>query len=152
MRSPTPGRSILMTSAPMSPRIEVQNGPDSTCSKATTLTPWRAGALFAILDLGKQVVPWSVRLFPNHYAARVVDHDLAFLLHAARAHLDDAPFGLRLRLALVHDLRFRVEGVAGEKRVGQLDLVPAERETVLADVGDAHPGDDCERERAIDET
>src|ERR1051325_1452580 len=89
MRSPTPGRSTFTISAPMSPRIDVQNGPESTCSKATTRTPSRARALFAILDLGKEIAPRRVRLFPHHDAARVVDHDLAVLLDAARAHLDD---------------------------------------------------------------
>src|SRR4026208_1611759 len=39
MTSPTPGRSTLMTSAPMSASRQVANGPERTCSKARTLTP-----------------------------------------------------------------------------------------------------------------
>src|SRR5579875_67362 len=37
--SPWPGRSILMTSAPMSPRICVLRGPAKMCVKSTTRTP-----------------------------------------------------------------------------------------------------------------
>src|SRR6266436_9036875 len=37
--SPTPGRSILMQSAPRYPRSWVQVGPDCTCVKSRTLTP-----------------------------------------------------------------------------------------------------------------
>src|ERR1051325_5348339 len=124
MRSPTPGRSTLMISAPMSPRMEVQNGPESTCSKATTRTPSSARALFGvILDLGKQITPRRVRLLPHHHAARVVDHDLAVLLNSARAHLDDAPLRFGFGFALVDDFRFRIERVADEQRIGQFDLV-----------------------------
>src|SRR5262249_19210138 len=150
MRSPTPGRSTLTTSPPMSPRIDVPKGPQRTCSKATTRTPSRARALFAILDLGKEIAPRRVRFFPDHDAARVVYNHLAVLLHAARAHLDDAPLRLRFRFALVDDFRFRIERVADEQRVRQLDLVPAEREAVLAHVGDPQPRDDRQPERARD--
>src|SRR5512138_2230104 len=114
MRSPTPGRSTFTTSAPMSERRSVQNGPESTCSKATTRTPSSARPLLSILDLGEELAPRRVRLFPDHDAPRVVDDDLAFLLDAARAHLDDAPLRLRFGFALVDDFRFRIERIAGK--------------------------------------
>src|SRR3954469_16544516 len=40
--SPTPGRSILITSAPSQARSWVQVGPDCTCVKSSTRTPSRA--------------------------------------------------------------------------------------------------------------
>src|SRR5512135_220225 len=40
--SPTPGRSTLITSAPMSASKQVANGPERTCSKAKILTPSNA--------------------------------------------------------------------------------------------------------------
>src|SRR5262252_4380110 len=38
-RSPAPGRSILMTSAPKSPSTCVAHGPSSICVKSSTVTP-----------------------------------------------------------------------------------------------------------------
>src|SRR5918994_5618126 len=49
MTSPTPGRSILMTSAPMSASRQVANGPERTCSKARIFTPSRARFGFTLL-------------------------------------------------------------------------------------------------------
>src|SRR3546814_382136 len=40
--SPPPGRSILMTSAPKSPRICVQKGPATFCVKSRTRTPFNS--------------------------------------------------------------------------------------------------------------
>ena len=65
-------------------------------------------------------------LFPHHDAARVVDDDFAYLLNTAGADLDDAPLRLGFGFAFFQNLRFGIKRIAGEERIGQLDLVPAE--------------------------
>src|SRR5262245_56206455 len=116
MTSPAPGRSTLITCAPMSASRQVANGPDNTCSKASILTPSRArGILESLVTLTsclcvnvlndmnrllifgsnfrKQVRLWRKRFLPHHHAARVIDDNLAFLLDAARPYFNDAPLG-----------------------------------------------------------
>src|SRR5215813_15194701 len=88
---------------------------------------------------------------PDHDGPGVLDHDLAVLVVAARANLDDALLRPRARLPHIEHLALCVEGVAVEQRVGQLDLVPAQGEAVLADVRHAHPGHDRDSQRAVDE-
>src|SRR5919106_4575737 len=169
--SPTPGRSTLITSAPMSASRQVANGPDSTCSKARILTPSSARMTFELLatltsfsvqrferlelferferdlffflfDLREQIALRRVRLLPNHHAARVIDDYFPFLLNPARPHFDDAPLRLGLGLAFFQNFRFRIERVSGKPWIGKFDLVPAERETVFAYIRHAQAGDD----------
>ncbi len=93
-----------------------------------------------------------MRFLPNHDAARIVDDDLTLLLNAARANLDNAPLRFRLGFALFQNFGFRIEGIPGEQRIGQLDFVPAERETVFAHIRHTHSGNDRESQRGIDQT
>src|SRR5438093_13181582 len=106
MTSPLPGRSILMTSAPMSASRWVAKGPAAACSKASTRTPLSAGSATGrffgrLLRLRKMVPPRRVRPLPYHHAARVLHDDGAILLDAAAAKLHDAPLRPRLRFSLL---------------------------------------------------
>src|SRR5882724_507099 len=109
------------------------------------------GHLGSFVDFGEEAPARRVGLLPHQHAPHVVDDDLALLLDAARADLDDAALGVRPRLALLAHTRLGVERVAREERMGQLDLVPAERHAVLADVGDAHARYDGQGQRAVDQ-
>src|SRR3989304_4600631 len=97
IKSPSPGFSILMTSAPMSPKIRLQWGPDTEASNARTRTPDRASEGLAegsggiLADLREQIPLGGVGFLPNHYAAHVVYDHLALLLDATRADLENAP-------------------------------------------------------------
>ncbi len=76
----------------------------------------------------------------------------AVRLEAARAHGDEALAGPALRRALGEHLAVGVDRVADEHGRRQLDLAPAEvGDGLLAHVGDAHAGDDREREAAVDQ-
>src|SRR5262245_20219068 len=68
------------------------------------------------------------------------------------AHRDDAVVRPRAGLALADDLGLGVDGVAGEHWRGQAHLVPAEvGDGLLAHVGDAHPGNNGERQARVDQ-
>src|SRR5579863_8342824 len=127
MRSPSLGFSILITSAPISPRMRVQWGPETDTSSARTLTPDSASAsvLFGFINRGEQVRGRGVGALPDHYRTRIIDHYFPFLLNASRAHFDDAPLRLGFRFALFENFGFGIERVAREKRIGQLDFVPS---------------------------
>src|SRR5579871_1353639 len=127
MRSPSLGFSILITSAPMSPRMRVQCGPETDTSSASTFTPASADGpvLFGLMDLGEQILRRSVGSLPDHYCAYVVDHDFAFLLDAPRAYFHQAPLRAGLRLALIDYFGFRIQRVSGKQGVGQFDFVPS---------------------------
>src|SRR5438067_9882963 len=137
------------------------NGAAAASSNATTRTPASAAracgssaiclAFLALrlLGLGEEIEGGGVGALPDHYRAAVLDHHLAVLVQPARAHLDEALLGTAARLAHLQHLALRVERVAGVERVGQRDLVPAEREAVLRHVGHAHASDDREGERAV---
>ena len=65
---------------------------------------------------------------------------------------DDADVRARFRLARLEDLALRVDRVAFEDRVRQLDLVPAEiRDAVHREVGHRLAGDERQREARVHE-
>src|SRR5256885_12959917 len=66
---------------------------------------------------------------------------------------DDAPRGARARLALVHDLGLRVEGIAVEDGLRELDLVEAQIPNRRAQrrLTDRKADGDPERQQAVDE-
>src|SRR5689334_19607688 len=68
------------------------------------------------------------------------------------ANGNDAVVRPRAGLALADDLRLGVDRVAREHRRGEPDLVPAEvGDRLLAHIGNAHAGDDGERQATVDE-
>src|SRR5262249_56784500 len=77
----------------------------------------------------------------------------AVLVRRAMLEGDDAPLRPRPRLALVHDLGLRVDRVAVEDGLGELDLLEAE----VADrrperrLADGEPDADAEREETVHE-
>src|SRR5579862_1225316 len=89
---------------------------------------------------------------PHHNAAAVVDNDPTLLLKTPRADLDNPPLSFGFRFTFIQYFRFRIECVAGEQRVGQLDLVPAQRETIFAYISHAHSSHDGKGQSAIDQT
>src|SRR4029434_1831709 len=103
-------------------------------------------------DRRRLVSAMSRRPPAHHGVAPRTHHELAVLIHRAMLEGDDAPLGPRLRLALVDHFGLRVDRVAVEHRLGELDLVEAE----IADGGperrlaDRHPDRDAEREQAVD--
>src|SRR5207248_3253807 len=65
---------------------------------------------------------------------------------------DDALGRARLRLALCENLAFGIDRVADKDRRAQLDVGPAEiGDRLLADIGDAHPGDNRQGQAAVDD-
>src|SRR5579862_2252366 len=107
--------------------------------------PGRVGAGKAVGDLGSAAPV-------DHEGPPELDHDLAPLVDAPCPHADDPDARPRLRRALVEHLALRPQRVAFVDRVGQADVAPREvRGRVLAGVGDAHAGDQRERQRAVDE-
>src|SRR5262245_21177674 len=61
---------------------------------------------------------------PAHHGRAPAAHDeIAVLVPGAVLEGDDSPFGPRARLALLDDLRLRVDGVAVEHRTRELDLL-----------------------------
>src|SRR5882724_6994682 len=89
----------------------------------------------------------------HHRVASGAHHELAVLVLRAVLEGDDAPLRPRLRLALVHDLRLRVDRVAVKDRLGELHLVEPE----VADGGaqrglaDREPDGDAQGEQAVHE-
>src|SRR5918996_3253058 len=75
MTSPTPGRSTLITSAPMSASRQVANGPESTCSKARILTPSSARMTFELLAT---LTSFSVQRFERLELFERFERDLFF--------------------------------------------------------------------------
>src|SRR5579883_1046026 len=96
-----------MTSAPMSARMWVAKGPAAACSKASTVTPLRAGSATlttARRRLGEALRRRGVRPLPDHDAAGVLHDHRPILLHAAAAEFHDSLLRTRERLTLVDDL------------------------------------------------
>src|SRR4030095_16058362 len=114
--------------------------------------PFQPCSLRFIFDGGKQILLRGVSFLPDHYAARIVDHNFAVLLNAPGANLDDAPLRLRFGLSLLQDFGCRVKGIAGKKRIGQFYLVPTEGKTVFAHIGDTQTGHNREGQRAVNQT
>ena len=91
--SPTPGRSTLMTSAPIQASNCVQVGPDCTCVKSSILTPSRAFIVLLLRRGGPPVAPLPRRrrVLPDYFllqhALRVEAADVAAL--AAGRRVDD---------------------------------------------------------------
>src|SRR5688572_14485478 len=61
-------------------------------------------------------------LLAHHGVAPGAHHEVAVLVASAVLERHDAPLRARLRLPLVDDFRLRVDGVAVEDRLGELDL------------------------------
>src|ERR671939_1643421 len=118
-----PRRALSVGRAP-APSCDPSRLPDSTANERRVIRPTHHLSL--VTSFREDVEARGVSALPDHHAALVLDDDLPVLVQAARAHLDDALLGARLRLAHLHDLALRVERVAGEEGVGQLDPVPAE--------------------------
>ncbi len=92
-----------------------------------------------------------MRFLPDHDGALVLDHHHAVLIDPARAYLHHALARPRLRFAHADHLGLGIERIAGKDRIGELDIVPAQRESVLAQVGHPKAGDHGERQRAVDQ-
>src|SRR5262245_23409931 len=94
----------------------------------------------------------AVAAFRDQHGPVERAHLGAVLVGADGAHAHEAGARPRLGVALVEDLGVGVQRVAGEHRVGQPDVGPAEvRDRLLAHVGDAHADDQRDRERAADD-
>src|SRR5947209_8082775 len=87
----------------------------------------------------------------NHEAAGHHEHDRAVLFDATLPDLYDPPPRPRARFAHVDDLAVGVERVALEQRGRERDLVPAERESVLARVRDHESRDHADAQDAVHE-
>src|SRR5262245_30090866 len=95
---------------------------------------------------GARAVPWH-----EHGALERHEHG-AVGLEPARAHGDEAFARPALGETLGEHLAVGIDRVADEHRRLQLHLAPAHvGDGLLADVGDAHAGDDGEREAAVDQ-
>src|SRR6266850_7502013 len=130
--------------------------PVSEMTAPTTSAPsWAATAEASARPTSALVVqPVIDRVAAHRDERRALEghEDDAVGLLAGGAHGDDAVVRPRLGFALGDDFRFGIDGVAGEDRGGEAHLVPAEvGDGLLAHVGDAHAGDDGERERGVDE-
>src|SRR4030095_10371373 len=109
----------------------------ATASSRSRMSPsaGSVSALAIILSLPPGTKCSERRRFPSamsgvllaHHGVAARTHDeIAVLVAGAVLEGHDAPLRARLRLPLVHDFRLRVDGVAGEDRLGELDLVEAE--------------------------
>src|ERR1700736_5775871 len=89
--SPAPGRSSLITSAPMSPRIMVQKGPAMCSVMSRTFTPSSGPFAFVSAMVGRvsgrraRVGPGEVARVPEHVGHRdLVEDERERADHAAR--------------------------------------------------------------------
>src|SRR5437764_13625706 len=88
----------------------------------------------------------------NQHCALEAHDESAVLIEAAGLDRNDALTRAAVGLALVEDLAFGVERIAGKDRRRRLHLVPAEiGDDLGADRPHAHAGQDRERQRAVDE-
>ena len=93
-----------------------------------------------------------VAALPDHERATEFDDDVTLLVEAGCLDADDALSGTGFRLARLEDLALRVDRVALEDRVRQLDLVPAEvRDAVDGEIDHRLSGHEREREAGVDE-
>ena len=58
--SPTPGCSILMTSAPRSPSVRAATGPAMACDISRMRTPWSGGVIDSLVHAFPCQVAYSV--------------------------------------------------------------------------------------------
>src|SRR5437868_9375423 len=114
MTSPVPGRSSLITSAPMSDRIADAKGAAAASSNATTRTPAKAGAgsgrIGGHLGGGEQVEIGRMGALPDHDRAAVLDDHLPVLVVPPRAHLHDPLLRPRAGFPRLEHLALRVQG------------------------------------------
>src|SRR6185437_13963988 len=58
-------------------------------------------------NLRENIPVRSMSLLPHHHAAHIINDDFAFLLNAARTHLDNSPLRLAFGFALIQHFGLR---------------------------------------------